>query len=137
MKTPIILFLVFVSSFCFRNVASAQDSTAKDTTTIIETLPEFPGGEAELIAYLIDNVEYPKKEKRKGMQGTAYVRFVIDETGKVRDVDIFPGTEDRATEAMKAEAIRVVSEMPAWKPGTQKGKPVSVQYSIPIMFKFK
>lgn len=137
MKTLIIFFLVLSASFGFIDQAAAQDTTVKDTTTIVETLPEFPGGEAALIEYLKTNVQYPKKEKRKGIQGTAYVRFVIDKTGKVGNVDIFPGTEGRATEAMKAEAIRVVSEMPDWKPGTQGGKPVSVQYSIPIMFTFK
>ena len=137
MKTLIIFFLVLSASFGFIDEAAAQDTTVKDTTTVVETLPEFPGGEAALIKYLKENVDYPQKEKRKRIQGTAYVRFVIDKTGKVRDVDIFPGTEGRATEAMKAEAIRVVSEMPDWKPGTQGGKPVSVQYSIPIMFTFK
>lgn len=120
------------------NEAKAQDSLAADSTKFfVEELPKFPGGNEALAEYLMKNVKYPKKERRKNIEGTAYVRFVIDKSGEVRDVEILPGTEDRATEAMKEEAIRVVGQMPNWAPGRQRGKKVHVQYTIPIMFKLR
>ncbi|MGB0432617.1 MAG: energy transducer TonB [Bacteroidia bacterium] len=131
-------YFVLAAFALFTVKLSAQDTAKRDSVVqFVEELPQFPGGELALVEYLKSNVKYPKKEKRKQIEGTAYVSFIIDKSGAVRDVEIFKGTEAKATKAMRKEAVRVVAQMPNWKPGTQRGKPVHVKYSIPIMFRFK
>jgi TonB family protein len=97
---------------------------------IVETMPEFPGGEEALMKYLAYTVKYPVEASQNRIQGRVAVNFVIDTLGKVQDVKIHRGIH----ELLDAEAIRVVSEMPDWKPGQCKGKNISVHYIIPINF---
>jgi protein TonB len=138
MKAAIIFLLITTTSIGLVGQAAAQDSLAEDTMTyFLATLPEFPGGNEAFWEYLMKNVKYPEEERRKKIEGTVHVRFVIDKTGKVKDVEIMPGTEDKATEAMKAEAIRVVSQMPNWTPGTkvENGEKINATMATTIKFK--
>lgn len=105
--------------------------------TVVEDMPEFPGGQAAMANFLRKNVVYPEMEKQNDIQGVAYVQFVVDKDGKVTDVKIYPGTEGKATANMREEAIRVIKMMPPWKPGKQRGKPVKVSYSMPVRFKLR
>ncbi|MDQ3192232.1 MAG: energy transducer TonB [Bacteroidota bacterium] len=98
--------------------------------TIVENMPSFPGGEEALFKYLGNEVKYPQMAKDAGIQGTVYVTFVIGADGKVKDVKVLRGVK-----GLDEEAIRVVQKMPAWSPGKQRGKAVSVQYNLPIKFK--
>ncbi len=100
---------------------------------VVESMPEFPGGYEELQKYLMRNLHYPASEVESGVEGTVYVSFVIDETGKVGDVQIARGLGGE----LDAEALRVVKAMPDWIPGRQQGKPVKTLYNLPINFKLK
>ncbi|MCF8331705.1 MAG: energy transducer TonB [Bacteroidales bacterium] len=98
--------------------------------TVIEDSPEFPGGQDSLMAYLNRNIHYPKEAMEKGIEGTVYVTFVIEKDGSVNKVQILRGIGKACDE----EAMRVIRNMSRWKPGFQRGKPVRVQYNIPIKF---
>jgi protein TonB len=97
---------------------------------VIEDKPEFPGGEKALLQYLVSNTKYPEISIESDIQGTVYVQFVIDKSGKVTDVQIARGVD----KYLDKEAIRVVKSMPPWKPGKQRGKAVKVQYFLPVKF---
>ncbi|MCB0768225.1 MAG: energy transducer TonB [Flavobacteriales bacterium] len=101
--------------------------------TIVEEMPSFPGGETELFKYLGKNVKYPPMAQDAGITGVVYMTFVVDEHGKVKDPKVLRGIGGGCDE----EAIRVVKAMPAWEPGKQRGKPVRVQYNLPIRFTLK
>ncbi len=97
----------------------------------VEVKPIFPGGDAALLSFISKNTVYPQIPKENGVDGKVYVRFVIDVTGKVTNVSIAKGVDAY----LDAEALRVVSAIPAWSPGKQRNKPVPVSYIIPINFK--
>ena len=100
--------------------------------TIVEVMPEFPGGQDALFAYLAKNVRYPQAEQEAGISGTVYVNFVVGTDGALRNVKILRGVKDAP--GFDVETLRVVQNMPNWIPGTQRGKPVAVQYNLPIRF---
>ncbi|MBD2699887.1 TonB family protein [Spirosoma sp. BT702] len=107
-------------------VQSGQDPVF----TVVEQQPTFPGGMQALWQYLARNLRYPKEAREKRIQGRVFVRFVVASTGSIRDVSVLKGIGSGCDE----EAVRVVSQMPAWKPGQQQGKAVSVLYNLPINF---
>lgn len=96
----------------------------------VEQMPEFEGGMAALGKYLSKSIKYPAAARNANIQGTVFVGFVVGHDGKIRDVQVLKGIGYGCDE----EAIRVVSSMPAWKPGKQSGRAVSVKYSLPIRF---
>ena len=98
--------------------------------TIVEEQPSFPGGEAALMEYLAKNISYPPMAKESGIQGTVFVTFVVEPNGSVTNVKILRGIGGGCDE----EASRVVKNMPGWKAGKQRGKPVRVQFNLPIKF---
>ncbi len=98
--------------------------------TIVEEQPGFPGGEAALMEFLGKNITYPPMARESGIQGTVFVTFVVEPDGSVTNVKILRGIGGGCDE----EAIRVVKNMPKWKPGKQRGKPVRVQFNLPIRF---
>jgi len=101
--------------------------------TIVEEMPTFPGGEAELFKYLAKNTKYPPMAADAGISGVVHVSFVVDRDGKITDVKVLRGIGGGCDE----EAIRVVKSMPAWKPGKQRGKAVRVSYNLPVRFTLK
>lgn len=121
----------------FTNLIShfSNDEDTKDDAILFtaEIMPEFPGGERALIAYLAKNVSYPLIAQENGIGGKVYVSFVIDEDGDIFDVHLLRGVDT----VLDNEAIRVVSGMPQWKPGMQAGKAVKVRYSVPIYFELR
>ena len=98
--------------------------------TVVESMPEFPNGMKELYVYLQNNIKYPVMAKESGIQGKVYVTFVVEKNGSITDVKVLRGIGGGCDE----EAIRVVAAMPKWKPGKQRGKPVRVQYNLPVRF---
>ncbi len=98
--------------------------------TIVEQMPEFPGGEEELFKYLGKNIKYPSMARENGITGTVYVTFVVEGNGEISDVKKLRGIGGGCDE----EAMRVVKAMPSWKAGKQNGKSVRVQYNLPIKF---
>jgi protein TonB len=108
------------------------DEIKKDTLVfvVVEESPEFQGGDQARIEYLIKNINYPKKARKAGIQGTVYITFIIEKDGKVSNVRILRGIGGGCDE----ESLRVVKNMPKWKPGRQRGKNVRVQYNMPLKF---
>lgn len=99
----------------------------------VEEMPQYPGGEQAMLGFISNNLHYPMSDAQKGTQGRVTVRFIVTKTGKVTDATIIRGLSP----GCDAEAIRVVNKMPNWKPGSQKGKPVSVYYTLPIVYKLQ
>lgn len=97
----------------------------------VDVDPEFQGGEAAMAKWIQENVEYPQMSIEMGETGTVYVEFVVNKNGSIEQVRVVRGVSD----ALDAEAKRVVKKMPKWKPGEQAGKPVRVRYTIPINFR--
>lgn len=102
--------------------------TSKDDT---DTEPEFVGGMTAMITYLQDNIIYPKELANQNLEAKVFVKFVVSAVGKVQNVTIVRGSEH---EAFNTEAIRVISIMPDWTPGTKDGKTVSAEMTLPIQF---
>jgi len=101
--------------------------------TIVEKMPEFEGGDRSRLKYLRDNLKYPSIDKAAGIEGTVYMRFLVNKKGKIKDIEILRGV----SETIDKEAIRVVKNMPDWKPGEQRGKPVNVSYNFNIKFELR
>jgi len=99
----------------------------------VEQMPEFPGGQAELINFLMKSVKYPEESVMKKIQGKVFVSFVISKKGSVLNTKIERGVDP----LLDAEALRVVNSMPQWTPGKEKGKDVAVQFTLPISFKLQ
>ena len=100
---------------------------------IVEEMPSFPGGEAKLMEYVGKNVKYPQIARETGIQGRVFVNFVVEPDGSVSNVTVLRGIGGGCDE----EAMRVVKNMPKWKPGKQRGKPVRVQYMLPVNFRLQ
>ena len=98
---------------------------------VVEEMPEFVGGMAECMKYLAANVNYPTEAIEKGIQGRVIVQMVVTKEGDITDTKIARGIDP----LLDAEALRVVSGMPKWKPGKQKGEAVNVRYTLPVMFR--
>lgn len=109
------------------------DTVDNEVFTKVETMPEFVGGEQALFKYLGENIKYPKNCKEEGIEGIVYVTFIVNKEGEIKDTKILRGVH----EDLDAEAMRVISSMPDWNPGSQDGKKVNVVYNIPINFKMK
>lgn len=108
--------------------AVGQDETP--IFTVVEEMPEFPGGRDELFKYVASEVKYPEEAKKKGIQGRVFVTYVVEKDGSISNVTLLRGVE----KSLDAEALRVIKGMPKWTPGKQKGKPVRVQFNLPIHF---
>jgi hypothetical protein len=106
---------------------SAEDSTSK---TVVERMPEFPGGEAELFKFLGQNIKYPGEALDEGVSGVVYLVGIVDETGDWRTITVMKGVHP----FLDFEAWRVTESMPDWTPGIVDGKPARVQYNLPIRF---
>jgi len=103
------------------------------TFTIVEDMPEFIGGEIEMLRYLKINTKYPEIEKKLGNQGTVWVSFVVGKDGKIKNTKIERGV----SKYLDAEALRVINAMPDWIPGKQRGKAVNVSFNLPVKFILK
>ena len=97
-----------------------------------EKMPEYPGGEKALSAFVENNISYPQDAIDQDAQGTVNVSFVVDENGKVMNA-VAGGKA--AGHGLEEEAIKIVEQMPAWKPGMVKGKPVKTRLTLPVTFK--
>ena len=100
---------------------------------VVEVEPQFEGGLEALYKYLAENIKYPEQAKSDGIQGRVFVRFVIEADGSVTNAQVLRGIGGGCDE----EALRVVEAMPKWTPGMQQGKPVRVQFNLPITFKLQ
>ena len=112
--------------------APATTDDGEEVYEVVEKMPKFPdGGMSGLMKYLSANIRYPEAAHKAGTQGRVTVQFVVGKDGSIGDVKVIRGVDP----TLDAEAIRVISGMPKWKPGTQKGEPVNVKYTVPVMFR--
>lgn len=93
-------------------------------------LPQFEGGESQLVTFLSENIEYPSAARVNKITGTVFVTFVVDETGTIKDIGILRGIGAGCDE----ESMRVIAKMPNWKPGVYEGRNVSVRFNLPIRY---
>ena len=111
----------------------AEEEAENEIFTIVEEFPEFPGGNAALNSYLANSIKYPVIAQENGVQGRVTVQFVVNQDGSIVDVEILRGQDP----SLDREAMRVVSAMPNWKPGMQRGKPVRVRFNVPVNFRLQ
>lgn len=123
----IVLVLFLTVSF----TSFGQASKSNTVYTIVETMPIYPGGDGELLKFVSENVEYPAKAKDANVTGVVYVGYVVNKKGKVTKVKVVRG----AHKLLNKAAVKCVKKIKGYKPGTQKGKPVNVRFTIPIRFK--
>ena len=110
-----------------------EEVVEQEVFTIVEEMPDFPGGTAKLAEYLQKNIKYPQMARESGIQGRVFVNFVVEPDGSVSNVKVLRSLGGGCDE----EAMRVVKAMPKWKPGKQRGKPVRVSYILPVNFKLQ
>ena len=142
------LFTALLALVCSFGYGQDKPETQDEIFTVVEQMPEFPGGDKAMFKYLSDNLYYPKQAREAGIQGRVLVGFVVEADGRitevktVRFVPVIDSKEKSkpATIAMNLqkeledEAIRVVKAMPKWTPGKQRGRHVRVAYRLPISF---
>ncbi len=129
MKYLHILLVLF--SLIFVVDAYAQDKKSNDEIYYkVDVMPEFPGGMDDLSYFFYTHLKYPDDAKKDKIEGTVYVGFVVDETGKVKNVKVIKGVHP----SLDKEAVRVASQMPNWTPGKHNGKNVKVQFNLPVKF---
>ena len=100
---------------------------------IVEENPRFPGGEEACMKWLSDNIKYPPICVEQGIQGRVYAQFVVNRDGSIVDIKIVRSPDPY----LSKEAERVLNMMPKWSPGKQRGKPVRVKFSLPVMFRLQ
>ena len=134
---PVVVLLLISFSTCAvkknSKVAVVRETplaNPKEPFVMVEEMPVFPGGDSALLKYIAENIKYPESAKSKGIQGKVAVRFCINETGGIDKVSAIHVVDP----ALDAEAIRVVSTLPKFKPGRQGGVEVPVWYMVPINF---
>lgn len=107
-----------------------QQSKPEEVFSIVEEMPDFPGGELALRKHIAWSVKYPVSAQEKGIQGKVFVSFVVGKDGSVSQAKVVRSVDP----ALDAEALRVVNSLPKWKPGRNKGEVVAVSYTLPINF---
>lgn len=114
-------------------VEEEEEEAAQQIFTVVEEMPEFPGGMNELLKYLAKSIKYPVIAQENGIQGRVICAFVVNRDGSIVDAEVLRGVDP----SLDKEALRVIMAMPKWKPGKQRGKPVRVKYTVPVTFRLQ
>lgn len=115
------------------SVVEEEEESAQQIFTVVEDMPKFPGGDAELLQFIAKSIKYPVIAQENGIQGRVICAFVVNRDGSVVDAEVVRGVDP----SLDKEAIRVINTMPKWTPGKQRGKPVRVKYTVPITFRLQ
>ena len=115
------------------SLSSKSREMNEQVFTVVEKMPSFPGGDAELLKYIATNIKYPKESQDNGEQGRVICSFIVGRDGSVNNPEVLRGV----TPLLNEEAVRVINTMPRWNPGMQRGKAVAVKYTVPITFRLK
>ncbi|WP_455665450.1 TonB family protein [Phocaeicola sp.] len=110
---------------------AVEDDPSYQVFQVVEEMPEFPGGIGECLKFLGKNIKYPVEAQQAGTQGKVIVQFVVEKDGSIANPKVVRSIDPN----LDGEAIRVISIMPKWKPGMQKGQPVRVKYTVPVTFR--
>ncbi len=115
----------------------AIDEAPKEEETkvfdVVEQMPSFPGGDAELMKFLSTHIKYPVVAEENGIQGRVIATFVVERDGSITDVKVIKSVDP----SLDKEAIRVLKSMPKWIPGKQNGSTVRVKYTVPVTFRLQ
>lgn len=111
-------------------IATKTELVTEEVIDLPDVWPSFPGGDAALGKFLSSNIEYPNKAKHAGVQGVVWVEFIVGKDGEIEESNIIRSVGAGCDE----EALRVISQMPKWNPGKQKGHPVKVRFRLPIKY---
>ena len=114
-------------------VVEEEEESEQQIFTVVETMPEFPGGMGALMQYLAKSIKYPVIAQENGIQGRVTCTFVINKDGSIVDAQVLRGIDP----SLDKEALRVINAMPKWSPGKQRGKPVRVKYTVPVTFRLQ
>ena len=126
-----LLFLsAFLCTLSFGAFAQEEVKVEEEVFVVVEEQAEFPGGLDSMYAFIQKNLKYPELAKEKGIEGRVFVQFVIEKDGSISNVKILRGIGGGCEEA----AVEMIKNMPKWKPGKQRGKPVRFQFVLPIKF---
>lgn len=115
------------------SLSSKSREMNEQVFTVVEKMPSFPDGDAELLKYIATNIKYPKESQDNGEQGRVICSFIVGRDGSVNNPEVLRGV----TPLLNEEAVRVINTMPRWNPGMQRGKAVAVKYTVPITFRLK
>ncbi|HEU4717791.1 MAG TPA: energy transducer TonB [Bacteroidia bacterium] len=148
MKTSARIIVLFFASFLCAHAgaqvapppadtsaqAGVHSANAPDTArnAYAEVMPQFPGGQSAFMLYLQQNIRYPADERKHHREGVVYVSFVVEKDGSITNVRCVKGVN--GAPGLSDEAVRVISAMPAWSPGSTNGKPVRVEVTQPVRF---
>lgn len=121
-------------AFCGNTPRKPVEDETGECFMIVESMPEFPGGQQAMMKFLADTIKYPVIAQENGIQGRVVCQFVIEKDGRVTDIKVVRSSGDAS---LDKEAVRVIGIMPRWKPGRQRGRPVRVKYTIPINFRLQ
>ena len=128
---------LLLSAILLTNMAFCQEekkvSVDDEVFVIVEEQAEFPGGMEAMYAYIVKNLKYPEAAKEKGIEGRVFVQFVIEKDGSISNILVKRAIGGGCEEA----AVEMIKNMPKWKPGKQRGKPVRVQFNLPIKFELE
>ena len=113
--------------------AEAAKQASNQIFTVVEVMPEFPGGQGALLKFLATNVRYPESAVKNGIEGRVSCSFVVGKDGAISEAEVIRGVSPELNE----EALRVINSMPVWSPGKQRGKVVNVKYTVPVTFRMK
>lgn len=116
-----------------KNKVIVEDKKEAEIFTVVENQPEFPGGQSAMMKYLNDNIKYPVIAQENGIQGRVICNFVVERDGSITDVQVVRGQDP----SLDKEAVRVIKSMPKWIPGKQRGQPVRVRFTLPVVFRLQ
>ena len=112
---------------------SPVEEAKEETLTVVDVMPQYPGGDRELLKFIAQSIKYPTDAQEAGVQGRVICSFVVDKKGNIVEPKIIRGIDP----SLDAEALRVIGMMPRWTPGRQDGKAVRVLYTVPITFRLQ
>ena len=116
-----------------QHAVATRTETGETIFEVAEVMPEFPGGMPKLMDFISKNIQYPVEAQKAGTQGRVTIQFVVSAEGDIVSPKVLHGVDP----LLDAEAIRLTTIMPKWKPGTQRGQAVNVRYTIPVMFRLQ
>ena len=123
-----LMTLVLLFSFMTSTAQTKKNNMVYD---VVEVMPQYPGGQIAMLKYIMENIKYPEQAMKEGIQGRVTVRFIVEKDGSISNVKPVLSVHP----LLDKEAVRVVKSMPKWSPGKKNGKPVRVQFNVPVMFK--
>lgn len=110
-----------------------EEEVTEEIFVVVEDQPEFPGGNTAMMKFLSDNIRYPVIAQENGIQGRVICNFVVERDGSITDVQVVRGVDP----SLDREAVRVIQQMPRWKPGRQRGSAVRVRFTLPVVFRLQ